>query len=187
MPADAAAPAPAKSRMDIFSHRRTSERKERKWSRGRRKKQHHGSGPTAHTEQQAAHAEPNAAGLRKASAPSETRRAAMLRRATLALSALSRSRAPVSDGTAPSSGGMPRRARTLDQQSPGRAQAGLLLTRLSVALDSCTFFQRCCCGCVQRARAHGPAVRGDAADDAGVAAPPRPAQRAHPAEGLAQE
>ena len=120
----AQAPVPAKRRMDIFSHRRTGECKERKWSRGWRKKQHHGSGPTAHTEQaapeqaahteQAAHAEPNTAGLRKASAPSETRRAAMLRRATLALSALSRSRAPVSDGTAPASGGVPRRARTLD-------------------------------------------------------------------------
>ena len=75
-----------------FSHRRTGE--DRKLTKGWRRKQHHAKGQTAHTE-------PNAAGL--ASEPSRTRRGLMLRRAGIALGTLSRSRAPVSDATVPSS------------------------------------------------------------------------------------
>eukprot|EP00964_Phaeocystis_antarctica_P148006 scaffold114747_cov63-Phaeocystis_antarctica.AAC.1 len=105
----AQAPVPAKSRMGILLHRRAGELRQRKWTRGRRKKQHNGNGKpaqaeqAAHAEQAAQHTEPNAAGLRRASVPPGTRRAAMLRRATLAFSALSRSRAPVSGATAASS------------------------------------------------------------------------------------
>ena len=130
----AQAPVPAKSRMGIFLHRRAGELRQRKWTRGRRTKQHNGNGPTAQTEQ-AAHTEPNAAGLRRASVPPGTRRTAMLRRATLAFSALSRSRAPVSGATAASSSATMASSSAAVPSSSGAAPSSCGVPEHSIALS----------------------------------------------------
>ena len=140
----AQAPVPAKSRMGIFLHRRAGELRQRKWTRGRRKKQHNGNGKpaqaeqAAHAEQAAQHTEPNAAGLRRASVPPGTRRAAMLRRATLAFSALSRSRAPVSGATmASSSATMASSSATMASSSATMASSSAAVPSSSGAAASC--------------------------------------------------
>ena len=137
----AQAPVPAKSRMGILLHRRAGELRQRKWTRGRRKKQHNGNGKpaqaeqAAHAEQAAQHTEPNAAGLRRASVPPGTRRAAMLRRAMLAFSALSRSRAPVSGATAASSSATMASSSGAVPSSSGAAPSSCSVPEHSIALS----------------------------------------------------